>query len=351
MGIGTPVALLIGMLLVVGAVGLFFFDKIRPTYARESDKVYAIFILIAGLVTLVNWGMDAGPSFLMFIMSGMLTTLLVENVRNREPRLIDPLSPLDKRPPSPRYNARPPVQRGYRAEIDRDAYREPPPVDLPVRRQTRMNPAQEAVWQNNYADGRDRPRQPYEEYRGPAGRLQPSDADRGNDRPQGGFAGDRYASNDSYSGDSYSGASRNMSGNGRYGERPPAGSFSGRPPERVQDRPPERFSEGSGNGAPDGFQSRPAERPDGRGFDGRSEEGRLEGKPEGRFERPSDRPENSSRSTAGSEGENRPASGERALNVRPYSEAPKINLQEGTSYRIANPGSESGRPDGLPSES
>ena len=149
------------MLLVVGAVGLFFFDKIRPTYARESDKVYAIFILIAGLVTLVNWGMDAGPSFLMFIMSGMLTTLLVENVRNREPRLIDPLSPLDKRPPSPRYNARPPVQRGYRAEIDRDPYRERPPVDLPVRRQTRMNPAQETTaWRNDYADSRDRPRQP-----------------------------------------------------------------------------------------------------------------------------------------------------------------------------------------------
>ncbi len=345
MGIGTPVALLIGMLLVVGAVGLFFFDKIRPTYARESDKVYAIFILIAGLVTLVNWGMDAGPSFLMFVMSGMLTTLLVENIRNREPRLIVPLSPLDKRPPSPRYNARPPVQRGYRAEIDRDPYRERPPVDLPVRRQTRMNPAQETAWGNDYADSRDRPRQPYEEYRGPAGRLQPSDADRGNDRPQSDFAGDRYAPDDSDNG-----ASRNMSGNGRYGERPPAMPPNGRPPERIpertpermQDRPPERFSEGSRNGAPDNFQSRPSERPDDRGFEGRSEE---------RFERPSDRPENPSRNPAGSEGENRPASGERALNVRPYSEAPKLNLQEGTSYRIANPASESSRPDGTPAES
>ena len=338
MGIGTPVALLIGMLLVVGAVGLFFFDKIKPTYARESDKVYAIFILIAGLVTLVNWGMDAGPSFLMFIMSGMLATLLVENVRNREPRLIDPLSPLDKRPPSPRYNARPPVQRGYRAEIDRDPYREPPPVDLPVRRQTRMNPAQETAWRNDYTDSRDRPRQPYEEYRGPAGRLQPSDPN-----------------------DTYNRTSRDMSGNGRYGERPPAMPPNGRPPERTpersQDRPPERFSEESRSGAPDNFQSWPAERPleqpDDRGFDRRPEERRPDDeRPEERFERPSERPENPSRNpAAGSEGENRPASGERALNVRPYSEAPKINLQEGTSYRIANPASDSGRPDGMPAGS
>ena len=337
MGIGTPVALLIGMLLVVGAVGLFFFDKIKPAYARESDKVYAIFILIAGLVTLVNWGMDAGPSFLMFVMSGMLATLLVENVRSREPRLIDPLSPLDKRPPSPRYNARPPVQRGYRAEIDRDPYRERPPVDLPVRRQTRMNPAQEAAWGNDYADSSDRPRQPYEEYRGPAGRLQPSDP------------------NDAYNRSSRD-MNSDMSGNGRYGERPPATPPSGRlperTPERFQDRPPERFSEGSRNGAPNNFQSWPVERPDDRGFDRRPEERRPEGgRPEDSFERPSERPENPSRNLIGSEGENRPAGGERALNVRPYSEAPKINLQEGTSYRIANPASDSGRPDGMPAES
>lgn len=339
MGIGTPVALLIGMLLVVGAVGLFFFDKIRPTYARESDKVYAIFILIAGLVTLVNWGMDAGPSFLMFVMSGMLTTLLVENIRSREPRLIEPLSPLDKRPPNPRYNARPTVQRGYRAEIDREPYRERPPVDLPVRRQTRMNPAQETAWRNDYADNytgsKDRPRQPYEEYRGAAGRLQPSDADRNNDRnndrSQGDFGGDRYPPNDSYN-DSYSGAANgSVSGGGRYGERPPAVPSNNRP-ERPDDR---GFNE-----RPEA--ERPAERPTERPIEG--------------FERPTDRSENSSQSPVGGENDSRPANrpanrpvgGERALNVRPYSEAPKINLQEGTSYRIANPSSESSRPDGAP---
>ncbi|MGB3298555.1 MAG: Ycf66 family protein [Phormidesmis sp.] len=326
MGIGTPVALLIGMLLVVGAVGLFFFDKLRPTYARESDKVYAIFILIAGLVTLVNWGMDAGPSFLMFVMSGMLTTLLVENIRSREPRLIEPLSPLDKRPPIPRYNARPPVQRGYRAEIDRDPYRERPPVDLPVRRQTRMNPAQETAWRNDYADNysgsSDRPRQPYEEYRGAAGQLRPSEADRNinrnNDRSQGDFGGDRYTPNNppnnSYNDGYNDPANGNTSSGGRYGERPPAIPANSRP-ERPDDR---EFNEGSRS-------DRPAER----------------------FERPADRPENPSRNPAGGES-NRPASGERALNVRPYSEAPKINLQEGTSYRIANPSAESNHPDGAP---
>ncbi len=294
MGIGTPVALLVGMLLVLGSVGLFFFDKIRPAYARDSDKVYAAFILITGLVTLVNWGMDAGPSFLMFLMSGMLTTLLIESIRNREPLVVDPMPPSNRRPPSPRYDERPPVRRGYRAEIDRDAYRERPPVDLPARRQAnqaRMNPAQENAWRNDYADNGvmdSRGRQPYEEYRGPAGRLQPSRAN----GPEDG----RYTN---------SGGNRN----GRYDEplpaRPPSNNRpSDRPPERFPERPPERpperFPENARNNGPNGpnggipadFQARPPER------------------------RPEDRP----------------ANGERALNVRPYSEAPKLDLAQ-DSYR------------------
>jgi hypothetical protein len=311
-GIGTPVALLVGMLLVLGSVGLFFFDKIRPAYARDSDKVYAAFILITGLVTLVNWGMDAGPSFLMFLMSGMLTTLLIESIRNREPIVIDPMSPLNRRPPSPRYDERPPVSRGYRAEIDRDPYREP--IDLPAHRQAnqaRMNPAQESAWRNDrneYADGsiadnRARPRQPYEEYRGPAGRLQPSA-----NGPE-----DRYANSGGYN-------ARPPSNNRppeRPQERPPE-----RPSERPQERPPERFPEGARNNAPRNgspdFQSRPPER--------RPSERSIERPSERPQERPPERPPERSQERPDGMPAERPANGERALNVRPYSEAPKLDL-------------------------
>jgi hypothetical protein len=331
-GIGTPVALLVGMLLVLGSVGLFFFDKIRPAYARDSDKVYAAFILIVGLVTLVNWGMDAGPSFLMFLMSGMLTTLLIENIRNREPLVADSMPPMNKRPSNPRYDSRyderTPVRRGYRAEIDRDPYRDRP-MDLPVRRQaanqSRINPAQDSAWRDDYAtnriadrsaDSRSRPRQPYEEYRGPAGQLQPNRAG----MPQG------YVNNSGYGG-SYT------DGPGRYGERPPARPNSSRPPERpAENVSDERFAQRPESSesrnepriadAAD-FQSRPTERP------------------------PSQRPPERSQGRPDTASD-RPANGDRALNVRPYSEAPKLDLPSDSSYRLTESRKESVRPEDEP---
>ncbi len=316
MGIGTPVALLVGMLLVLGAVGLFFFDKIRPAYARDSDKVYAAFILVAGLVTLVNWGMEAGPSFLMFVMSGMLTTLLIENIRSREPRVAETLPPYDKRPQRPRYNERPPVQRGYRAEIDRDPYRDRPPADLPLRRQPRMNPAQEAAqeaaWSSGY-DNADRTRQPYEEYRGPAGRLQPSRQPNPAGPPD-----NRYSDNE------------------RYGQRPPVqrplnsgplnsgplnsgptnpGPPSQRPlnPGPLNQRPPEQRP------ASQGLDQRPPQKVSQRN-------GQPEGNPLG-LSAANGRPEEST--------DERPSRSEgtrdRSLNIRPLSEAPKFDDDYGSN--------------------
>jgi len=290
-GIGTPVALLVGMLLVLGAVGLFFLDKIRPAYARDSDKVYAAFILIAGLVTLVNWGMEAGPSFLMFVMSGMLTTLLIENIRNREPRAPETLPPYDRRPQRTPYSERPPVQRGYRAEIDRDSYRDRPPADLPLRRQPRMNPAQESAWSDGYNDP-SRARQPYEEYRGPAGRLQPSRQPNPAGPPD-----SRYSDNE------------------RYGQQPPA-------QRQINQRPPNQASpnQASPNQRP------PESRPTAQSVDQRPPQrplqrnDQLEANPVG-LSTTSGRPEDRT-------GERPPRPEgirDRSLNIRPLSEAPKFD--------------------------
>jgi len=279
--LGTPVSLLIGLILILGSVGLFFLDKIRPTYARDSDKVYAVFILIAGILALTHWEINIGESFQMLLMAGMLTTLMIENIRTREPKLPVPTQPLDNRPPRPQYRpaaaAAPPVRRGYRAELDNRAA-QPPGFRGDPARAPRMAPAQAEYWS-------DAPRAPYEEYRGPAGRLQPS--------PNGSPAPKEQMGREQMGREQMSREQMNRvndryaDGNGRYGERPPAA----RPPEQMNP------SQNETNGwASDSRQRSSATAPMNRGMNG--ENG-------GNSSRPN---------------------GDRALNVRPLSEAPKIDL-------------------------
>lgn len=274
MNFGTPVPLLIGIILILGALALFFLEKFRPGYERDSDKVYAVLLLISGLFLLAHLDMELLASFQQLLLTGMLTTLLIESVRSRLPNA-DPRRPDNRmdppRPPRPRYDERPPIRRGYRAELDdRGMLRDP----YPPARPPRMNPAREAAWDDYAPAGR--ARQPYEEYRGPAGRLQPSRQPNG--PGPGGPPDNRYSDNQ------------------RYGERPPAPRPVSAPPpqDRMPDRAPERP---------------PEVRPGRPGPTGRADE------------RPTEPPRE------------RPAKGERALDVRPYSEAPKI----GDDYRPNQP--------------
>lgn len=299
MNFGTPVPLLIGIILILGALALFFLEKFRPGYERDSDKVYAVLLLISGLFLLAHLDMELLASFQQLLMAGMLTTLLIESIRNRLPRT-DPLVPPytnNNRPPQPRYNnERPPVRRGYRAELDNrgvpipagnsafNGEGRPRPPRMAPAPDPRMAPAQNEYWRGEYSE---RPRQPYEEYRGPAGRLQPS-ADRPRD--------DRYADS-----------------NGRYGERPPANPPVGYPTAGMPERRPDRNL----GGAPENLPPRPGDRSSDRPS-----------------ERPEDRRPEPPRSNGN--GDRRPQNGDRALNVRPYSEAPKLDLN---------------RPEGIPSES
>ena len=313
MNFGTPVPLLIGIILIIGALALFFLDKIRPGYARDSDKVYAVLLMISGVFLLGHLNMELLASFQQLIMAGMLTTLIIESIRSRVPST-EPLRPVDNRPPrAPRYDDRPPSRRVYRAELDDRG--------VPLRerpRAPRMAPAREEYWRNDYADGRDRPRQPYEEYRGPAGRLQPSESRMNESRMQDG----RYAD-----------------GNGRYGERPPRPA-AGRPPqEDMRSGDGRRDSQRMPERGPDSFQQRPPERRPERS------EGAYNGRPAERSaEGPSERPANRPAARPAAE---QPGNGNRALNVRPYSEAPKLDLardEEGYSDSRNRPG-------GQPSES
>lgn len=85
MNFGTPVPLLLGIFLIVGAVLLFFLDKVRPGYQRDSDKVYAVLFLLSGIFLLGQLTMELIPSFQQILMVGMLTSLMIQNVTSRSP--------------------------------------------------------------------------------------------------------------------------------------------------------------------------------------------------------------------------------------------------------------------------
>jgi Ycf66 protein N-terminus len=82
-GFGTPVALLIGIILILVAVGLFFLDKFKPGYKRDSDTVYAVLFLAVGIMSLVNWSQNFLESFQLMILAGMLIALIIESIQRR----------------------------------------------------------------------------------------------------------------------------------------------------------------------------------------------------------------------------------------------------------------------------
>ena len=86
MNFGTPVPLLIGIVLILGGVALFFVDRLKPGYGRDSDKVYAVLWLISGVFLLGHLNMELLASFQQLMMAGMLITLAIQNVYSRTPR-------------------------------------------------------------------------------------------------------------------------------------------------------------------------------------------------------------------------------------------------------------------------
>lgn len=85
MNFGTPVPLLLGIFLILGAVALFFLDRLRPGYERDYDKVYAVLFLLSGIFLLGHLTMELLPSFQQLIMVGALTALMIQDIRSRAP--------------------------------------------------------------------------------------------------------------------------------------------------------------------------------------------------------------------------------------------------------------------------
>lgn len=122
MNFGTPVPLMLGIVLIVGAIALFFLDKIKPGYERDSDKVYAVLGLLSGIFLLAHLTMELVPAFQQIMMVGMVITLMVQNIRARTPR-----------------DGRVAQAGGYDAPMERDRYRPRPTSRSAYRAETRTN--------------------------------------------------------------------------------------------------------------------------------------------------------------------------------------------------------------------
>lgn len=180
MNFGTPVPLLLGIILIVGAVALFFLDRLKPGYERDSDKVYAILSLISGIFLLGNLTMELIPAFQQIIMVGMFITLMVQNINARVPRdkrvaqtggYDGPDGYRPSRPDRPAY--RPDARANVRAELDRRDY----PVDDRTLRRPMLGGRDDRMYGDYREPVRDSYRDDYREVppSGAVGRLPGSD--------------------------------------------------------------------------------------------------------------------------------------------------------------------------------
>lgn len=116
MGFGTPVPLLVGIVLILFGIGLLFLDTFKPGYKRDSDTVYAILFMLAGFFALLSWQADFQISLQLMISAGSLVALMVERIRNRSGNT-DPVPSMGSR--SSRRDSRDErPSRSYRAGFD-----------------------------------------------------------------------------------------------------------------------------------------------------------------------------------------------------------------------------------------
>ncbi|NEQ54163.1 MAG: hypothetical protein F6K11_29205 [Leptolyngbya sp. SIO3F4] len=223
MNFGTPVPLLVGLILILGAIGLFFLDKLKPGYERSSDKVYSILLLISGIFLMAHLDMPLLASFQQVMLVGMLTTLIINDVSKRESNRN---RSIEREGAPRRYEERP--RRVYRAELD--------DWDVPGSQQQRI-PSDR--YRDGYGDRYEpRPleaRPPYEDRRPPA-RLQPGQSGgRPNDQFDG-YVGSRSGPNRS---DVRSTGADGFYSNPRYdgGAAPPPNNRTQRPPQPPLDQP------------------------------------------------------------------------------------------------------------------
>lgn len=133
MNFGTPVPLIVGLVLIVASVLLFFLGKFRPGTQRDSDNVYAFLGLFCGVLLIGHLGLDPLLSLQQMIMVGMLVTLMWESISNRTSSG-NQVRQAGGSAPFPKNDDRP-LGRSYRADFDNSDY--PAVEDLGSRQKIR----------------------------------------------------------------------------------------------------------------------------------------------------------------------------------------------------------------------
>ena len=85
MNFGTPVPLLIGIILILFSIFLFFLEKFKPGYKRDSDVIYASLALAAGILNLVDLSGGFLHSAQSVIFTGVFVSLALEAINSRTP--------------------------------------------------------------------------------------------------------------------------------------------------------------------------------------------------------------------------------------------------------------------------
>ena len=225
MNFGTPVPLLLGIFMVICGVALFFLERLKPGYERDSDKVYAILFLLSGVFLLGNLGMDVISSFQQMLLVGMVVSLMIQNINSRTPLAKTGFqgdggdfgggggyrSPRGSRPPA----YAPDNRANLRAELDRRDYGPADPYNRPrPMLEGRGEPSGRPYNADVYGDGRsmrpdDRPMgdRPIDRSMGDRPMDRPMDRPTG-DRPMDRPANDRPLIDDPYGPENYGGPTR-----------------------------------------------------------------------------------------------------------------------------------------------
>jgi hypothetical protein len=110
-GFSTP-ALLFGIILLIASIGLFFWGRLKPELARESDNVYSIIGIICAVILFISsFDLSLIQSFQQLLMIGSVIALMWENIQKRDPVAMSPRRDDDRG-----------GRRPYRAEYEETGY-------------------------------------------------------------------------------------------------------------------------------------------------------------------------------------------------------------------------------------
>jgi hypothetical protein len=76
---------MLGLILIIGGLTLFFLGNIKPDIKRDSDNIYAVVAILAGVFSVINFTKGFVESLEQLLLVGSLVTLMWQNIQSRTP--------------------------------------------------------------------------------------------------------------------------------------------------------------------------------------------------------------------------------------------------------------------------